>query len=160
MAFGGDRNAGERPVTEAGPCNAMNFNDSANRGRARERHDAGAARASRLSATRTSATARCRPGPQAAAAPPGAVSTPSITTARSTPQPSGRLRQGRRGRSSTPLPATAWPTCGTRPTGPSSPRRCAGRCAAPAPSPIAPARRRSAVTVAAVPQTYKRTFDR
>lgn len=28
--FGGNRNAGEQPVTEAGLCNAMNFNDLAN----------------------------------------------------------------------------------------------------------------------------------
>ena len=28
--FGGNRNAGEQPVTEAGLCNAVNFNDLAN----------------------------------------------------------------------------------------------------------------------------------
>lgn len=30
FGWGGDRNAGERPVTEAGLCNAMNFNGLAN----------------------------------------------------------------------------------------------------------------------------------
>ena len=39
--FGGNRNAGEQPVTEAGPCNAMNFNGLENAvGRLSDRQEA------------------------------------------------------------------------------------------------------------------------
>ena len=79
----GNRGPASEPVTEAGLCNAMNFNGLENAvGRLSDQQAAIA---------RQNDDAICSPSWQIAAAPPSAVSTPSITTARSTPLQSSRL---------------------------------------------------------------------
>lgn len=91
MAFGrggngfgfGNRGPASEPVTEAGLCDAMDFNGLENAvGRLSDRQAAIA---------RRNDNAVCGPSWQIAAAPPGAVSTPSIATVRPTPLQSGRL---------------------------------------------------------------------
>lgn len=104
----GNRGPASEPVTEAGLCNAMNFNGLENAvGRLSDQQAAIARQndnaicslgyqtleqSSKLGATVQASDNRdCSPSWQIAAAPPSAVSTPSITMARSTPLQSSRL---------------------------------------------------------------------